>query len=138
MKAKATIAKQRSVSGPSRRRRAFTLLELILVLTVIAVIAGASGTALVRNGLRVAREQAAFQRRELVFAAQHSFRLNFADANDQWGDAFDTEDRLQLLIDNGLLEGTVGEWEEPAEGFELEVSDNLRTAPTLSKGDTVY
>ncbi|MFA5264342.1 MAG: prepilin-type N-terminal cleavage/methylation domain-containing protein [Opitutaceae bacterium] len=121
------------IHSPVRSRRGgFTLAEIIVVVVVMGLLAGllAGG---VGNLLPVGRQEAAIGKARILNAARCSYSLLMPGAEAQWTSAASDADRVALLMEARVLDGSSAEFLASPGGYVLSVSGGLREATILTK-----
>src|SRR5664279_3526453 len=113
------------------RRRGFTLAEIIVVVVVMGLLAGllAGG---VGNLLPVGRQEAAIGKARILNAARCSYSLLLPGAEAQWTSVSGDSDRVALLLEARVLDGTSASYLSSPGGYTLSVAGELREATILT------
>ena len=117
-------------AGRQRRRAAFTLLEILIVVMVIGLLA----TMVVggfSNVVPAGREAAAVNKARIVNAARMTYALTVPDSATQWAGALTDTDRSTLLVNAGTLTGTPTDWLSAGGGYTLALSGALKAKTVL-------
>jgi prepilin-type N-terminal cleavage/methylation domain-containing protein len=114
------------------RRRGFTLAEIIVVVVVMGLLAGllAGG---VGNLLPVGRQEAAVGKARILNAARCSYSLLLPGAEAQWASVSSDADRVTLLVEARVLDGSSSGFLSSPGGYALSVAGELRESTILTK-----
>lgn len=116
--------------NPNRRRAAFTLFEILIVILAIGIL-----STLVVGGLSnvvpAGRQAAAVNKARIVNAARITFSLTVADAASQWDGAPTDTDRAALLVNAGALTGAPADWLAAGGGYSLGYAGALKDRTVL-------
>ena len=116
-------------------RRGFTLVEVLLVLLVLGLVAsmltgGFSGL------LPLGRETVAVTKAREINGARRTFALIVPDAATQWAAASADTDKVTLLINARLLNGTATDQLTLLGDYTLSLAGAMRDKTVLRKGAT--
>jgi prepilin-type N-terminal cleavage/methylation domain-containing protein len=116
-------------------RRGFTLVEVLLVLLVLGLVAsmltgGFSGL------LPLGRETVAVTKAREINGARRTYALIVPDAAAQWAAATADTDKVTLLINAKLLNGTAADHLILSGDYTLSLSGAMRDKTVLRKGAT--
>jgi len=116
-------------------RRGFTLVEVLLVLLVLGLVAsmltgGFSGL------LPLGRETVAVTKAREINGARRTFALVVPDAATQWAAAMADTDKVALLINAKLLNGTAADQLALSGDYTLSLAGAMRDKTVLKKGAT--
>jgi prepilin-type N-terminal cleavage/methylation domain-containing protein len=116
-------------------RRGFTLVEVLLVLLVLGLVAsmltgGFSGL------LPLGRETVAVTKAREINGARRTFALIVPDAATQWAAATADTDKVTLLINAKLLNGTAADQLTLPGDYTLSLAGAMRDKTVLRKGAT--
>ena len=118
-----------------RSRRGFTLVEVLLVLLVLGLVAsmltgGFSGL------LPLGRETVAVTKAREINGARRTYALIVPDAAAQWAAAAADADKVTLLINAKLLNGTAADQLTLPGEYTLSLAGAMRDKTVLRKGAT--
>jgi len=118
-----------------RSRRGFTLVEVLLVLLVLGLVAsmltgGFSGL------LPLGRETVAVTKAREINGARRTYALIVPDAATQWAAASADTDKVTLLINARLLNGTATDQLTLLGDYTLSLAGAMRDKTVLRKGAT--
>jgi prepilin-type N-terminal cleavage/methylation domain-containing protein len=118
-----------------RSRRGFTLVEVLLVLLVLGLVAsmltgGFSGL------LPLGRETVAVTKAREINGARRTYALIVPDAATQWAAATADADKVTLLINAKLLNGTAADHLTLPGDYTLSLAGAMRDKTVLRKGAT--
>ena len=105
--------------APPRLAGGLSLVELLITVTVLGLLATVAGFS-IANTTRVAREQTALSRAEILDAARASYALSRGDAANAWTQTPQAQ-RFSLLTASGMLTAPPGYLSSPG-GFELRLA----------------
>ncbi|HTZ19697.1 MAG TPA: prepilin-type N-terminal cleavage/methylation domain-containing protein [Opitutaceae bacterium] len=116
-----------------RSRRGFTLVEVLLVLLVLGLVAsmltgGFSGL------LPLGRETVAVTKAREINGARRTYALIVPDAAAQWAAATADTDKVMLLINAKLLNGTAADQLTLPGDYTLSLAGAMRDKTVLKKG----
>jgi prepilin-type N-terminal cleavage/methylation domain-containing protein len=116
-------------------RRGFTLVEVLLVLLVLGLVAsmltgGFSGL------LPLGRETVAVTKAREINGARRTYALIVPDAAAQWAAATADTDKVTLLINAKLLNGTTADHLTLPGDYSLSLAGAMRDKTALKKGGT--
>lgn len=114
-------------------RRGFTLLEVLLVLLVLGLV-----TSILTGGfsglLPLGRETVAVTKAREINGARRTYALIVPDAATQWAAAPADADKVALLINAKLLNGTPADQLTLPGDYTLSLAGAMRDKTTLRKG----